>query len=56
MQQQREPSASESFFPYLAEGGGYTTQFILLSPQGRSPTGWVRFFAETGATLNLSLR
>ena len=49
-------SATESFFPYLAEGGGYTTQFILLSPQGRSPTGWVRFFAETGATLILSLR
>jgi hypothetical protein len=49
-------SSTESFFPYLAEGGGYTTQFILLSGQGRSPTGWVRFYSETGVTLNLSLR
>src|SRR5262245_51845015 len=49
-------SSAESFFPYLAEGGGYTTQFVLLSAQGRSSTGWVRFYSETGATLNLSLR
>ena len=59
------PAANESivsptgdvFFPYLAEGGGYTTQFILSSPSGALPSsGWLRFYSETGVPLNLLLK
>jgi hypothetical protein len=50
------PSA-DAYFPYLAEGGGYTTQFILSSPPGTLPSsGWLRFYAQAGVPLNLSLR
>jgi hypothetical protein len=46
-----------TLFPYIAEGGGYTTQFILLSSQnGSSASGWLRFYSQTGTPLNLSLR
>jgi len=47
--------AGETLFPYLAEGGGYTTQFILSSSEGRS-SGWVRFYTTVGQPLNLSLK
>jgi len=47
----------ETLFPYIAEGGGYTTQFILFSPPGARPSsGWLRFYSQSGAPLNLSLR
>jgi hypothetical protein len=47
----------DAYFPYLAEGGGYTTQFILSSPPGNSgSSGWLRFYAERGVPLNLSLK
>jgi hypothetical protein len=47
----------ERLFPYIAEGAGYTTQFILLSPPGGgSSSGWLRFYSQTGVPLNLSLR
>ena len=46
-----------TLFPYIAEGGGYTTQFILLSPSaGSSSSGWLRFYSQAGAPMNLSLR
>jgi hypothetical protein len=51
------PAAETFLFPYLAEGGGYTTQFILSSPpDGRSSSGWLRFFSQSGVPLDLSLR
>jgi hypothetical protein len=47
----------QTLFPYIAEGGGYTTQFILMSPSGgSSSSGWLRFYSQTGVPLNLSLR
>jgi hypothetical protein len=50
-------SAQDTLFPYFAEGGGYTTQFILLSPPGGgSISGWLRFYSQTGVPFNLSLR
>jgi hypothetical protein len=50
-------NGDQTLFPYIAEGGGYTTQFILLSPSGgSSSSGWLRFYSQTGAPLNLSLR
>jgi len=45
-----------TLFPYIAEGGGYTTQFILLSPPGGGSSGWLRFYSQAGAPMNLSLR
>jgi hypothetical protein len=47
--------AGDTLFPYLAEGGGYTTQFILESSEGRS-SGWVRFYTTVGQPLNLTLK
>jgi hypothetical protein len=48
---------AETLFPYLAEGGGYATQFILSSPAvGRASSGWVRFYTPSGIPLNLSLK
>ena len=49
-------TGEQTLFPYIAEGGGYTTQFILLSPPGGGSSGWLRFYSQTGAPLNLSLR
>jgi hypothetical protein len=47
----------DTFFPYLAEGGGYTTQFILSGPkEGQSSSGWLRFYSQSGVPLTLSLR
>jgi len=48
---------ADAYFPYIAEGGGYTTQFILSSPPGNlASSGWLRFYAQAGAPLNLSLK
>ena len=47
--------SGETLFPYLAEGGGYTTQFILSSAAGPS-SGWVRFYTPAGQPLNLTLK
>ena len=50
-------TGEQTLFPYIAEGGGYTTQFILLSPAGGgSSSGWLRFYSQAGEPLNLSLR
>jgi hypothetical protein len=50
-------AVGETLFPYFAEGGGYTTQFILLSPRGGgSSSGWLRFYSQTGVPLNVALR
>jgi hypothetical protein len=50
-------TGGQTLFPYIAEGGGYTTQFILLSSQGgSSSSGWLRFYSQAGVPLNLSLR
>ena len=37
-------------FPQIADGGGYVTQFILISPGGASSTQ-LNFYGETGAPL-----
>jgi len=48
------PSTSELFFPQIADGGGYTTQFILLSGlPGQTLPGRVRFFSGSGQPLDL---
>ncbi len=48
---------AELFFPHFADAGGYTTQFILFSAGSRnSVNGTIRFFAQSGQSLDLKLR
>ncbi len=48
------PSTAEVLFPQIADGGGYTTTFILSSGvPGNAPAGRVRFFSGSGQPLNL---
>jgi hypothetical protein len=50
-------TTAELLFPHLADGGGYTTQFILFSrTAGQSSSGTLRFFDQNGQPLNLTLR
>jgi hypothetical protein len=46
------PAPAPIVFPQIADGGGITTQFILLSPGGASGAT-IRFFAEDGEPLFL---
>ncbi len=49
-------TAVESFFPDLANGGGYTTQFILFSGSaGQSSSGNLRFVKPDGTPFILNL-
>jgi hypothetical protein len=51
------PSTKEVVFPQIVEGGGYTTQLILVNAApGQDPSGRVRFFSSAGAPMDLSLR
>ena len=46
----------ELFFPHLADGGGYTTQFIQLSGStDETMMGTLEFRSQTGAELSLPL-
>ena len=43
-------------FPHIAEGSGYTTQFIVISGgSGRGGSGILRFFNQEGLPLNVTL-
>jgi hypothetical protein len=43
-------------FPHIAEGGGYTTRFIIVgSSSGPGNAGVLSFFNDTGAPVNLVL-
>ena len=49
-------SPSQLVFPHIAEGGGYTTQFIVIGGvSGQSNSGVLRFFNEQGNPLNVTL-
>jgi len=51
------PPSTGIFFPHFADAGGYTTQFILFGTAPGQPTsGIVRFFSQSGGTMNLLLR
>ena len=50
-------TTAELVFPHLADGGGYTTQFVLFSGTAdQSSSGALRFFAQNGQQLYLTLR
>ncbi len=49
--------ASEIIFPHFAEGGGYTTQFVLFSPRSsQQPSGLLRLLSQSGSLLGVTLR
>jgi hypothetical protein len=53
----RPAAAGEQFFPHFADGGGYTTQFILFNGStDQSASGSLRFFSQSGQSLSLSVR
>ena len=50
------PSTADVFFPHLADGGGYTTQFILVNgSSNQTATGVVRFMKQDGSALSLTV-
>ena len=50
-------TASELIFPHIADGEGYTTQFVLFGANaGQSSNGTARFFSRTGQPLPLTYR
>jgi hypothetical protein len=50
-------STTEQFFPHFADGGGYTTQFILFNgATDQSSAGSLRFFTQSGQTFSLAVR
>jgi hypothetical protein len=51
------PASTESVFPFFADGGGYTTQFVLVNNRPGAPsTGTLLFLNPTGSPLPLRLR
>jgi hypothetical protein len=49
-------TGSQLVFPHIAEGGGYTTQFIVIGgASGQANAGVLRFFNEQGNPLNVTL-
>jgi hypothetical protein len=50
-------SVPELYFPHFADGGGFTTEFILFSGGSGGPfTGTVQFLSQSGDALNLQVR
>ena len=57
MDESTSAPATEQFFPHFADGGGYTTQFILFNGStDQSSSGTLRFFNQSGQSLSLSVR
>jgi len=51
------PSTARLVFPHIADGGGYTTKFILFSGRpGQSSSGTMQLFSQSGGVLDLTLR
>jgi hypothetical protein len=52
------PSSAERFFPHVANGGNFTTQFILFSgTSGQDANGNLSFFGSvTGTPMSLEVR
>jgi hypothetical protein len=53
----RPAANTELFFPYFANGAGYTTQFILFNGSAdQSSSGSLRFVAQSGQPVSLTVR
>jgi hypothetical protein len=53
---ERAAPASQLMFPHFADGGGYTTEFVLFSASPRPASGTLQFIAQSGEPLTLQLR
>jgi hypothetical protein len=53
--EQRGGASSELIFPHIADGGGYTTDFVLFSASGPA-TGMLQFNSQSGEPLSIQLR
>jgi hypothetical protein len=49
------PASSQLIFPHLADGSGYTTDFVLFSASGPA-SGTLQFNTQSGEPLSLQLR
>ena len=55
--QESATPAAPAFFPHIADGGGWRTQFILFGgTAGQSSTGQLRFFTQSGEPWFLNLQ
>jgi hypothetical protein len=51
------PSTTALYFPHIASGGGFTTQFILFSSQpGTLSTGTIQLFNQSGGALGVNVQ
>jgi hypothetical protein len=47
---------AERVFPHLADGGGFTTQFILMNTNSGGSTGVIKYFNGRGQPLGLRMQ
>jgi len=52
-----DDSSAELYIPHFAQGGGYTTEFILLgrSTTAEANTGSIQFYSQSGQALTLTV-
>jgi hypothetical protein len=51
------PPAGPQFFPHFADGGGYTTQFILFNGgPDQASSGALQFFSQSGQPAALAVQ
>jgi hypothetical protein len=51
------PPAGPQYFPHFADGGGYTTQFILFNGGAdQASAGALRFFSQSGLQISLPVQ
>jgi hypothetical protein len=51
------PPAGPQFFPHFADGGGFTTQFILFNGGAdQASSGSLQFFGQSGQPINLAVQ
>ena len=47
-------STAEQLFPHFADGGGWSTQFILFAGSGASTSGDLRFLSQAGQLIDVT--
>jgi hypothetical protein len=50
-----DEASTTLYFPQVADGGGYRTNFILVNPSGTATTARLEFFQDDGKPLALSI-
>jgi virginiamycin B lyase len=52
-----ELSTAADLFPFIIDGGGYSTQFVLFrAASAQAPAGSLQFYTQSGQPLELSVR